>query len=303
MNPRPVQAAPHRQRGAALLAIILLVVIALITFVVVGLQNEHRPQVRAQEAQQRVGEARDAVIAAAAQAWCADPDAFDTPQGALPCWADGSSDGASIACDRGLDGEGRLPWRSLGTKPIRDADGECLWYQRLGDLAAEPPTEQVIARIFAPGPALEGQIRSGANVGECGNDPDRDNFLEAPGATPNNDLTLEITYGSLAALASACPAGSEEETPEPTGCGAGNPPACSSAAQALAGQANGRNNSCRRLPGNQVSTFCQAQLDIIGSSGCRRECVDAAEKFTTPPCINTLNPPECQDAINALTQP
>lgn len=294
----------HQQRGAALLAIILLAVLGLLAFMLARMQNENRPQVRQQEAQQRLGEARDALVASAARDWCANPLAGETPQWRLPCPAGAADDGAAaMGCSSAVLVSGRLPWRELGIAPLRDAAGECFWYQReANQVFPAPAAGTVIARIIAPGAALPGQTRPGAQNGACGNHPTEADYLEAAAAPNRNDLVLEVTYALLVGAELSCP---PPALPGATGCGDGSPAQCSSAGQALAGQANGNNNGCRQLPGNQVSAFCQAQLDIINDplNGCSAACQQAASDFTTPPCIASLNPPQCQAVINALNQP
>lgn len=109
---------------------------------------------------------------------------------------------------------GRFPWRSLGTGPLRDGHGECLWYAVSGSHQRNQATlpmswdtlghldivvannstelasslaslhERPIAIIFSPGPALPGQDRSNwgvDNVTECGGNYHVANYLD-PGS-------------------------------------------------------------------------------------------------------------------------
>lgn len=108
---------------------------------------------------------------------------------------------------------GRFPWRTLGTGPLRDGEGECLWYavsgshQRIqqaspmnwdtlghldvviangtaamaGAIAAATAHDRPIAVIFSPGPPLPGQNRNtapGDNVTECGGNYVVTNYLD-----------------------------------------------------------------------------------------------------------------------------
>jgi hypothetical protein len=106
---------------------------------------------------------------------------------------------------------GRFPWRMLGTGPLRDGSGECLWYAISGshqriqraspmnwdtlsqmDLVVANGTaamvsavasahDRPIAVIFAPGPPLAGQDRSnsaGDTVTECGGNYLVSNYLD-----------------------------------------------------------------------------------------------------------------------------
>lgn len=106
---------------------------------------------------------------------------------------------------------GRFPWRTLGTEPLRDGSGECLWYvvsgshdriQRptpmnwdtLGHLdvvtansgatlvsALASAHNRPVAIIFSPGPPLAGQNRAdlgGDDVSQCGGNYNPANYLD-----------------------------------------------------------------------------------------------------------------------------
>jgi hypothetical protein len=117
---------------------------------------------------------------------------------------------------------GRFPWRSLGTGPLRDASGECLWYAVSGshqrvqratpmnwdtlsqlDVVVANSTaamasaissahDRPIAVIFSPGPALSGQDRSPAandSVTECGGNYNVLNYLDPVTSTQLAGIT------------------------------------------------------------------------------------------------------------------
>jgi len=106
---------------------------------------------------------------------------------------------------------GRFPWRTLGTEPLRDGNGECLWYvvsgshdriQRpepmnwdtLGHLdvviansgatlvsALASAHDRPVAIIFSPGPPLTGQNRAdlgGDDISQCGGNYNPANYLD-----------------------------------------------------------------------------------------------------------------------------
>lgn len=120
--------------------------------------------------------------------------------GFLPC-PDSGNDGSTPigACGaRGVAAIGRLPWRTLGLADLRDGWGECLWYAVAGSVKHNPkpltlnwdspgqfepftadgerlpvaaPDGRAIAVVFAPGPALDGQLRPpGRALGCSGSD-------------------------------------------------------------------------------------------------------------------------------------
>lgn len=129
-----------------------------------------------------MAEAKEALIGYAASS--------ATSPGRLPC-PDMNNDGVAEAPDSSgcpSGNVGRLPWRTLGLRDLRDASGERLWYapspvftrnssaccfdnDTKGDLtvyrdkATTVITSEAVAIIFAPGPALPGQLRDagGAN--------------------------------------------------------------------------------------------------------------------------------------------
>lgn len=114
---------------------------------------------------------------------------------------------------------GRFPWRTLGTGPLRDGHGECLWYavsgshQRVQQVspmnwdtlsqldvvvangtaamvsAVASAHDRPIAVIFSPGPWLAGQDRSESAVtpldvvSECGGNYDPKNYLDLADTT------------------------------------------------------------------------------------------------------------------------
>lgn len=116
--------------------------------------------------------------------------------GFLPCPDSGNTGSTPIgACGaRGQGAIGRLPWRTLGLPDLRDGWGECLWYAVAGSvkhnpkalmlnwdspgqfvvhgadghrIAAAGPDGRAVAIVFAPGPALAGQVRAPASGRTC----------------------------------------------------------------------------------------------------------------------------------------
>lgn len=123
---------------------------------------------------------------------------------------------------------GRFPWRMLGTAPLRDGHGECLWlivsslHSRI-QRAAPPPVlppmnwdtlgqldvvvangtnalnsaltsvhDRPIAIIYAPGPPLPGQDRSTStidDVSQCGGNYNAVNYLDPAASTALDGVT------------------------------------------------------------------------------------------------------------------
>ncbi|MDP1956847.1 MAG: hypothetical protein Q8J75_01550, partial [Rhodocyclaceae bacterium] len=212
------------QRGAALLIFLVLLVMGGLTYLVSSFSPEAIEARRAQTTNAALAQARDALIGYALK--YRDDEASqgrpDRMYGYLPLPDLGSSRNQNIApgcmdassnrlegCDANtptgiscaLDPNniyptmvGRLPWRTLGTEPLRDGHGECLWlivsslhlrkhcssptlppmnWDTLGQLdvviangtgalvsALASAHERPVAIIFSPGPPLPGQDRS-----------------------------------------------------------------------------------------------------------------------------------------------
>jgi hypothetical protein len=96
---------------------------------------------------------------------------------------------------------GKLPWKTLGMSPLRDGNGECLWYVLSGHFKNTPPTtalnwdtpgqidimdgngnsiaSNIAALIIAPGKPLDGQSHTlvGTNP-QCGGNYDARNYLD-----------------------------------------------------------------------------------------------------------------------------
>ena len=147
------------------------------------------------------------------------PDLGTTRNTNISCTTEGcdANTPAGIACDGNNIYPtiiGRLPWRTLGTGPLRDGHGECLWlivsslhlrkqclnpvlppmnWDTLGQLdivtangssalnSALAIHDRPVAVIFAPGPPLPGQNRGalgGDAVSECGGNYDAANYLD-----------------------------------------------------------------------------------------------------------------------------
>ena len=117
---------------------------------------------------------------------------------------------------------GLFPWKTIGTAPLRDSDGECLWYVVSGDYKTSPESymlnadtngllevedesgksyhgaaagDRPVALIIAPGKALQGQTRgkTGAQT-HCIGGYDEAHYLE-PGESVNY-ATDHVNYAT-----------------------------------------------------------------------------------------------------------
>lgn len=210
----------------------ILVVMAALAYLVSNLGPELTEARRERQTQDALVQARDALIGYALKYRESQPDRM---YGYLPLPDLGSTRNNNVGCtDEGCDANtftglafdangigpsvvGRFPWRTLGTEPLRDGHGECLWlivsslhsriqratpapvlppmnWDTLGQLdvvvanggaalasALTGPHERPVAVIFSPGPPLSGQDRSPSatdNVKVCGGNYDARNYLD-----------------------------------------------------------------------------------------------------------------------------
>ncbi len=230
------------QRGFAMIAILALVAL-IAAFLIASSLNRTAADVsndREDRSMSALRKAKAALIAYAAnEQWQAQTGGATPFQpGAFPC-PDSDNDG--IAEDHEFPQKpcsgsgpvnaakrvGRFPWKTIGEDDLRDASGERLWYavsasflkntpsntnvinsDTAGQLTVNGsiPASNVVAIVFAPGEAIQGQVRSAANV----NDPA--NYLEqfnnvtfdtftstALPSAVNNDRLLVITQADLMA--------------------------------------------------------------------------------------------------------
>lgn len=111
---------------------------------------------------------------------------------------------------------GKLPWRSLGVMPLRDQQGECLWYIVSGRFKNSPKSDtfnwdtqgqidiidgngvviasNIAAMIVAPGSPLDGQNRISVDAAytQCGGNYLAANYLDAHDAA--NAVAGQVNY-------------------------------------------------------------------------------------------------------------
>lgn len=224
----------HSQRGVTLLLFLFLAAGIGTTIFLLAWNNNRARQAQEQQTDQALQQAKDALISYAlvygeTQLTNADPiggttkDDITLPPGTLPCpetTLNITSEGAQSGnCDsRDVSSIGRLPWRSLGTAPLRDANGECLWYAVSGSFKANPSpyllnwdspgafeirdgqgnliASDVVAVIFSAGSPLAGQNRSQiAGAVQCGGNYTASAYLDAfnLGGTVYNNAVINLT--------------------------------------------------------------------------------------------------------------
>jgi hypothetical protein len=159
--------------------------------------------------------------------------------GYLPCpdWGTGI-EGQSLSNCGSVDVTviGRLPWKSLGIPPLRDASGECLWYAVSGNfktgssktndllnrdtnglievmaadgtgfVAGASPRQRAVAVVFSPGAILPGQDRSLATTNPptvCGGNYVPANYLDSDVASSIDNAAAPTTANALSQFIAA----------------------------------------------------------------------------------------------------
>lgn len=167
--------AVHKQRGAALLILLTIILMAASYTLLKRLNHEPVKILRAADDNRALGEAKAALFGYALAA----TQAPEKP-GRLPCpdyGSDGDFDGNSDACveQANFVVPGRLPWLTLGLSELRDSAGETLWYSPALELDGNPSypinsntatslrldgnPREVAAVIIAPGTVVNNQTR------------------------------------------------------------------------------------------------------------------------------------------------
>jgi hypothetical protein len=218
---KPVNA--KRERGAALLAMLAVIMLVGSWFLVSKLNAESgmaQAAYKARNAEVLLRAKRALIGYVAAQAVKAGenrPGAFPCPEAAADFNNAASEGTISYPCT--LPKVGRFPWKSLGLEKLVDASGEPLWYvvsagwagagtvinsNSVGQLTVDGVANDSVALIIAPGPAFNVQAATGCNAinqtRPAAGTPDWRNYLECDNATyPTPDATF-VTAGPSASF-------------------------------------------------------------------------------------------------------
>ncbi|MCF8179303.1 MAG: hypothetical protein K9J74_12400, partial [Sulfuritalea sp.] len=233
----------RRHKGFVLIGLIALLAMGALYFFVSNLSPERQRERAQQQTGEALLQAREALIGYALrfreEQAAEDADAVgeddQTMYGYLPLPDLGSTHNNNTGCtSEGCDAAnfsgnglevtviGRFPWSKLGTGPLRDSNGECLWYAVSGShqriqrhspmnwdtlsqldvviangtaamaSAITSAHDRPIAVIFSPGPPLPGQDRSTSatdTVTECGGNYDVSNYLDPKVTTDLVNIT------------------------------------------------------------------------------------------------------------------
>ena len=173
MSANKVFSIPSKQKGVALIMLVLVLVIASAATFLSSFGGNNLKIERDKKTALALTEAKSALIG-----WSA---SHSTMPGILPCPEDVSLIGtpnegvAKTSCTG--PSLGRLPWKTLGFGDLRDGNGDKLWYvisngfrsspinlNSQAQLTVDGQQGAAVAIIFSSGPPLHNQIRSPINL-------------------------------------------------------------------------------------------------------------------------------------------
>lgn len=189
---------PHKQRGVGLIIFFLALILAGSVFLLTHIEPEQGRVVGEAKTSRSLAAAKQALLSYATSYYLGESNLGISHlgrHGILPCPEQSGSPGEGFSvgnCASTHESSlGRLPWKSLGVSPLKDASGECLWYAVSGGffnspaspmtnddtpgmfqvsaedgslIAGNTPESRVVAVIIAPGKPLSGQTRSSASA-------------------------------------------------------------------------------------------------------------------------------------------
>lgn len=218
-----------RQDGAAVLLLMLIVVMMGVAYFLTGSVSIARQKIENDKrTAQALAQAKEALIGFAITYG---DTHHGNVEGYLPC---PDLSGTAIGGEGGAEGNcgaenvsilGRLPWKTLGLPPLKDGNGNCLWYAVSGTykynpktdlmnwdnnglfqivasdgvsfLAGSTPDNQAVAVIFAPGAAMGSQSHASVSgTPTCGGNYIASNYLD-------NDPVHGINNAAVSPIANA----------------------------------------------------------------------------------------------------
>jgi len=218
MTGRPRAPLPRRQRGVALLVMVMIVAVGGSWLLLTAFNSAANRTAQSRNDNGRIlAEAKGAlagwVVGQAVLAGENNPGRLPCPEAAGYI---GTANEGIAAGNCTLPAVGRLPWRTLGLPKLLDASGEPLWYvvsagwalptvsstltinsDTAGQLALDGTANAAIALVVAPGPALNVQASAGCTARTQLRNalaPDFRDYLECQNATSPADASF-VTNG------------------------------------------------------------------------------------------------------------
>jgi hypothetical protein len=217
--------SPSRQKGLALLILVIVILLAVATYLLSDLSITQIKVERTKKTYMALKKAKQAVIGYAVT--YVDKDLNNEGKyGVLPCpetFFNGNDGNMAGSCNaQNLNDVEWLPWRSLDLPTLKDESGTCLFYAVSGtyknggsqaDMINEDSIgmfqivdsagsilqganieDQVVALVIAPGGSLTGQARNPTvDLSSCGQDyANVSAYLEGNGVTDNSTVSAAL---------------------------------------------------------------------------------------------------------------
>jgi len=219
--PPPRHPAQAKQHGAALMVMLVIMVMGALTFLVSSLSKSGVQIERDKVTAAALAQAKEALIGYAVSQPITSAGDLRLPDlgysdSSLSVRAEGSSPPNFTGNIQGYSLIGKFPWKTLGTPPLRDGYGECLWYVLSGwfkntnssssinwdtsgqidvlDGNGNVIASNLAAVLAAPGPVLDGQNHSldDASYMQCGGNYDARNYLDSYNSS--DAVSGEVNY-------------------------------------------------------------------------------------------------------------
>ena len=222
MNVIPLKTGRGRQRGLVLLALVIVIALAFLSYVISDISIYRIQNEQTAKTQLSLKKAKQALINYAVSHM--DRPGQSGEMGFLPC-PDEDPPPALTPFDEGkqelncgtqyVNSIGYLPWKTLDIPSLRDSYGNCLLYAVSNTYKLNPtnllnddsngmfqvvddagvikvgvlPEDRVVAVVFSPGEPLAGQSRNFVAGTDCGLDYVMSAFLEGNGVTDNSSVS------------------------------------------------------------------------------------------------------------------
>ena len=211
-----------KQRGAVLMVMLVIMIIGAVTIFVISLNSSALQLERDKVTADALAKAKEALIGYAVSQSITSAGDLRLPDlgfsdSSLSVPAEGSSPPNFSGNTQGYSLIGKFPWKTLGTSPLRDGYGECLWYALSGwykNTNSSPPNwdtlgqidvldgngnviaSNLAALVAAPGPVLNGQARylGDTSYTQCGGNYDVRNYLDTYNSA--NAISGAVNYFS-----------------------------------------------------------------------------------------------------------
>ncbi|MDX1916173.1 MAG: hypothetical protein SFU55_11365 [Methylophilus sp.] len=327
-----MQKLTFRQHGAALIIFVAMLVLVTVSLVISQASSSDIKMAREKKTVDALAEAKTALIGYAVTY---DDDHSGELYGYLPCPdispTDPSGEGAQSICGNlGVSALGRLPWKTLKMQPIKDGDGECLWYAVSGSYKNNPKTagitpntlgllavlnsdgsnfiatspDPAVAVVFSPSVALPSQDRSqDVNAQQCDGNYTASNYLDTDLASNTNNAVISNVVNGISTFIAA----NDSEVTASTVDNFNDKLViirrseifaayCKKYANALLNNVSGSNNACN----NNTSTLESCNTLTGYLQNCQTSCRDAATALVSTACLTDITSAACQAAINSL---